>query len=385
MSIAHSVFSASSSKRWMTCPASIRMSKGFPNITNRAAELGTAAHELGEFCLRFGCNTYDCIDMTFNKHVVDAAMCDAVQLYVGHIRAICVQHGVNPMLEKRVTMTSVGNDVFGTSDCIIIIGTLMIVIDYKNGFGVVEVHDNSQACFYAVATLDELQLWDVITKITTTIIQPRADHIDGAIRSCDYNRNDMIMWQQKFKVAVDLGRRIDTVTVAGEHCHYCPTRATCRARMERTIALAGLDKPLYELTADELVVLYREIGAITTHLKAVGERVTELARGGKKVEGYKLVHGIARASWPDVEAFVKDAKLSNPKLKDEQLYTLKAKGMTDMKKIVNKDLVNKHYVKPDSRTTLVPINAARPAISTGSAKGVFNAIVPSATGVFGQI
>lgn len=387
--IAHSVYSASSSKRWMKCPASIRMSKGINSGTSEAAELGTAAHELGEFCLKTGCNSYDCIGMTFNKHVVDAEMCDAVQLYVGHIRVICTKNNVNPKLEERVVMTSVGNDVFGTSDCIIIIGSLLMVLDYKHGFVTVEVKNNSQAIFYAVATLDTLDLWDVITTIDTAIIQPRADHVDGAIRTHQYNIVDMIHWQAKFKKAVELARRTDNYTLASDSCYYCPARATCRARMQRTIDIVGGDKPLLELNEDELVAIFRETSSINAHLKAVGERIVEIARAGKQIKEYKLVSAISRASCPEPEAFIEAALASNPKLKVEDISTRKPIGMTAAKKIgVSPALVNKYFVKPPASTTLVPVTNSRAAISTGSAKGVFEPIAvntPSTNGVFGKI
>jgi hypothetical protein len=51
---AHATRSASGNKRWMNCPGSIRMSEGRPNESSGAARLGTAAHGLGEYCLRNG-------------------------------------------------------------------------------------------------------------------------------------------------------------------------------------------------------------------------------------------------------------------------------------------------------------------------------------------
>jgi hypothetical protein len=49
---AHATRSASGNKRWMNCPGSIRLSVGRPNESSEAARLGTAAHGLGEYCLK---------------------------------------------------------------------------------------------------------------------------------------------------------------------------------------------------------------------------------------------------------------------------------------------------------------------------------------------
>ena len=384
----HSVYSASSSKRWMACPASIAMSAGMSSGTNPAAELGTAAHELGEFCLRLGINTYECIGFTFNDHEVDAPMCDAVQLYVSYIRDLCNKYGVNPMLEERVIMTSVASDVYGTSDCIVIVGDWLFVLDYKHGFGVVEVTDNPQAIFYAIATLDTFDLWGVIRHIELTIIQPRADHIDGSIRSEQYTIEQLINWRQGFSAAVTKARAKGNTPVAGEHCKYCPARGFCRARMERTLMYAFGDKPLNECNAEEIAIMYDELDSIKTHIEAIRGKALELARNGATIKGYKLVKGIQRASCPEPEEFVKAALLTEKgkKLKRSDFYHEKVIGMTDAKKLVPAGVVNKYFVKPPGTTTLVPLNNSRAAVGTGSAVDIFSAVEPvSAAGIFGEV
>ena len=61
---------------------------------NAAVEQGTAAHELGEFCIRFGISPVDCIGMMFNKHVVDEAMAEAVALYTGYANELHIKTAV---------------------------------------------------------------------------------------------------------------------------------------------------------------------------------------------------------------------------------------------------------------------------------------------------
>ena len=48
---AHAKFGASNAKRRMNCPGSLHAEAPFPDESSPYAELGTAAHELGEFCL----------------------------------------------------------------------------------------------------------------------------------------------------------------------------------------------------------------------------------------------------------------------------------------------------------------------------------------------
>lgn len=370
----HSVYSASSSKRWLACPASILMSKDAESTTNPAAELGTAAHELGEWCLKTGVNAYDCIGLIFNKFVVDAQMADAVQLYVSFIRDLCRKYNVEPMLEKRVVMLSVRNDVYGTSDCIIIIGDWLFVIDYKHGYGIVEVANNSQAVFYAIATLDTLGLWQQIKHVQTTIVQPRADHVDGSIRHHIYTIEQLIQWQNVFRQAIQRAESGES-PIAGEHCHYCPARGICRARMQRTIDLAYGDKALSVMNVDELIVLYSERNVIRKQLENVEQRMLEFARKGVTVDGHKLVKAITRANCSDEDGFIEAAINDSGKDKSE-FYNMKLKSMTDCKKLVDKGVVDKYFVKPPASTTLVPLNDKRPAVTNErpSAVGIFEGI-----------
>ena len=373
----HSIYSASSSSRWTVCAAAIRMSLGVVNQTNPAAELGTAAHEVGEFCLRFGINAFDCVGMTFNKHVVDVAMSDAVQLYVSYIRDLCRKYNVDPMLEKRVVMTSVADDVYGTSDCIIIVGDHLFVLDYKHGYGVVEVENNKQAIFYAIATLDTLNLWSVIKYVHTSIIQPRANHIDGAIRSCSYTIEQMVYWQNVFNKAVADGRRGDSSFTTGKHCKYCPARGFCRARIMYTLNLIFFGDPVDSMTDVEIAAVFNEIDSIKTNIEAIKERATFLARKGVPIEGYKLVRAITKAKCEKPDEFV--AKAIELGVKREDLFDEKLISMTRVKKVVDANLVNTYYIKPPASTTLVELSNNRPAVS------VLKPAPVDATGIFGEI
>jgi hypothetical protein len=384
---AHSVYGASNSHLWLSCAGATRMNRNKKNETNDAAELGTAGHLLGEWCLRSGLNTFDCIGLTFNKIKVDLKLAEGVQLYVSYVRDICRKHNVNPMLETRVVMTSVSAELFGTSDCVIIIGDLLIVIDYKNGYNVVEVKGNSQAMFYFIAVLDTLSLWSTIKRGLICIVQPNGDHVDGVIRTADVTIEQAIHWQEIFRKGHHAAKQKGALLNAGAHCIYCLSRGSCRPRIMRTLNLIYGEKPINELNEDEIVLIFEEINAIKTNINAVEERTLELARLGKKIEGYKLVNSIQRASCSDEENFVKEAvKLG---VKESDLFNRKLISMTDSKKLLknNSGIVDKFFIKPPASTTLVKMNNSRAAVGTGTAVGIFNPIneKPTAVGIFKEI
>ena len=47
-------FGASSSKKWLTCPASIQREEGLPNKSSNDAMWGTACHHISELALKNG-------------------------------------------------------------------------------------------------------------------------------------------------------------------------------------------------------------------------------------------------------------------------------------------------------------------------------------------
>lgn len=369
----HSVFSASSSSIWLACSGSTSMSEGVEDHSSPSSLLGTAAHSLGEICLKLGLTAYDYVGLTVSGHVVTHEMADAVQLYVGKVREICRKYNVEPMLEKRVVMSSVNENVYGTSDCIFIIGDILIVIDYKHGYGVVEAKGNTQGIFYGVATLDTYRLWETVKRVVICIVQPRADHVEGPIREEVYNIGFMRSYQKIFEKAVNKPFELN----AGPHCKWCKARHHCQARRERTYDLASLSKPLDKMSPAEIFAVYDEIDAMRSHLKAIEVKTLDLVKSGVNLKGHKLVRSIVRASCADEEGFIKEAEKRG--VSTERLFNKKLKSMTHMKKILPPEMVNEYFVKPPSSITLVKLSDKRPAVSVGESKP------PSATGRFGSL
>jgi len=370
----HSVFSFSGSHRWFEghCPASIRMSRGYPEQTNDAAERGTAAHALGEFVLSLGFNINDTLGLVFNDHKVDYKMIDDVSVYTSYVNQKSLKYGTRPLLEQRVVMSSLGReDVYGTSDCNFLVPEqgIIEVADYKNGYGVVEVKDNPQTIGYAIAALDTFKMWDQVHTIKNTIIQPNGNHIDGPVRSALYPIRVMREWQEKYKRSVALAEDKTQKPNAGEWCFYCPAQANCRARIEYVLEHAYLNVPFEELSVPELEVIYREIGSTKKFLEKVEERVFNLALKGRKFEGYKVVRSYGRASCQDEDALVQDAHGAG--VDTSLMFHTKLKSKTDLKRILPAKMVDKHFVSPEPGKKLVPMHDNSPAIRITSAAEAF--------------
>lgn len=385
----HSKWSLSASARWTRCPASIRLSVGIPNTSSQAAETGTGAHELGEFCCRYGVEPEQCIDMEFNGVVVDSTMAEHIKLYTGFIASLSVQTGCDALLEQRVTMSSLGrSDVYGTADHTLIdlANRTLYISDLKYGYEPVEVEENRQLIAYAICALDTFDLWYKVDKVVTTIIQPRKPHIDGPIRSATYTVFDLREWQPVYAEAVRLSEQPNTKPVAGSHCKYCPFRARCRARLEDLMSVMFPDSSEEELSNGEIGLIYERIPEIKRFIDAVADQALENARKGKEPPpGYKLVKGIQRASVENESELIKECEEQG--LDTSNLYEKKLKSKTAVKKLLPSNIVNKHWVVPPAKSTLALMSDNRPSINTRSAKGMFTPVGPgpSAKGMFEPI
>ena len=372
----HSVFSFSGSSRWFEgkCPASIRMSKGYPNESNPSAELGTAAHELGEFVAGLGVNIRDCFGMTFNGFDVDHKMIDDVSIYTGYLAERTILHDIKPLLEQRVTMTSLGrDDVFGTSDAnfIAVNHGVLEIVDYKNGYGVVEAQDNSQTAGYGVATMDTFNLWDKIDTVVTTIVQPNGNHFQGPIRQAVYSFSQMREWQEKYRRSVSLAEDKNQKPNAGEHCHYCLAQANCRARIEYVMENAYTNVPFDELSLGELELIYRNTSNIKKFLEKVETRVLDYALKGRKFEGIKVVANYGRTQCKDEKGLVKYAKEVEG-LKTEDIYNIKLKSKTDLKRVLPESVIKDYFVSPPPGKKLVPMHDNSPALRIQGDFSAFN-------------
>lgn len=388
--MSHSVYSFSGSHRWMPCPASIRMSKGYFDTTNEPAEIGTATHQAGEFCISLGIPTDWVIGLTFNNHVIDKRMADGAALYKNVVNDLSLKYGVPALLEQRVVMSSLGrDDVYGTSDCTHIVPHQRILhtTDYKNGMVTVDVNDNSQTAGYSVATLDTFQLWDKVDTIVNTIIQPNYDHIDGPVRHVVYSIQDMLEWREKYRIAVNRADDPNEKPVAGPHCHYCPAQSNCRARMQYYLQMAYTDCHPDHISLGELELMYSEKRSVMKFLENLEGRMLAEAREGAQFKDYKLVNSYSRATCEDEKGLIEEAK----KLGVDPLSLYldpRLVGKTRALEVLPKDVVTRYYRVPPVTTTVVSKDDRRPAVRVGKAEGVFKPIeqpLQSAAGVFSPI
>lgn len=380
---AHATLGASSSHRWMACPASIRLSAGMPNKSSRFADEGTAAHQLAERCLRlpFSDPQWEAPHFIGKTETVrntawevTEEMAEAVQVFVSTVTG-AVQPGDTLLVEQRFDLSSIHPRMFGTNDACVVSPSrrTLYVFDYKHGKGhAVEAVGNPQLRYYGLGALLNSAGGGGIDRLVLTIVQPRAPHRDGPIRSETISVMDLLEWTQELKAAAVRTEAPDAPVVAGEHCLFCPAAGVCPALRDKALEGAMVDFASASITvpADPGVLSVSEMAAILDKadlidnwVSAVRAHALHLAEAGTEVPGYKLVDKRATRKWREDEHQTV-GHLGNIGLTDDDLFKRTLLSPAQIEKLLPKDkrhLLADLVEKVSSGRNLVPDTDARTA------------------------
>lgn len=362
----HALLSPSAAHRWMICTPSAVFTDKMPDKSSAYAEEGTRAHELAEKRLR---------DYLAGKKTTvkkeDESIYSEVFPYIEKVTALyeyLKEKSADTVMfiEQKVTAARWIDQCWGTSDCVIISGSAIYVIDLKFGKGVVvDAHNNPQARIYGLGAYDFFSDLYEIDEVHNIIIQPRLDHYSEEILSAE----ELLGWAEKELVPAGKAALIGAGEFKpGEHCKFCKAAATCRYRAARFNRLHDLSlMDLHLLTNEEVAEALTMAEELSAWLAALKDKVTsELAAGGK-MPGWKLVRGRSTRRYADVLA-VKD-KLIGAGIEEALIYKEpELLNITDMTKVLGgkkkfEELLGDLIVKPEGKPTLVPESDRREAIT----------------------
>lgn len=310
----HARFSASGSKRFMACPGSVRLSEGKPNSSSFFAREGTAAHEVGSLALEEGRDAIEFIDRIFGEFTVDEEMAEAVQVYLDTVRSYMDSPDDQMLVEQRFSLERLNPPdlMFGTSDCVIYKPSTcrLIVIDYKHGKGIaVDAEGNTQGRYYALGSALMLAEYP-IHEIEIVIVQPRAPHKLGPIRTDLVTPSELIEWAAELFEAVTLALTPDAPLNPGDHCKFCPAEGCCPAISGFATKAAQIEFDDFtgeihparrpdELTAEEISRFLSAEDQVKSWFEAMRNHAQGLLSSGIAVEGFKLVPRRAHRKWRD--------------------------------------------------------------------------------------
>lgn len=376
---AHSELGASIAARWMACPGSVNLSRGREPGDNIHAQMGRAAHALAEECLREGFDPVEYIGETRDGITVDAAMAEAVEVFVTYCRSLLAPASSpkHYWIEHQFNLAELNPPapMYGTADFVAYDpeSKQLEVVDYKNGSGVVvEALGNKQLRYYGLGAALSLGKGKQIDTVRMTIIQPRAEHPDGPIRSETVSYFELLDFAGELLDAARKTLAPDAPLTPGSHCRFCPASAVCPAQRQMAQAVAQVafeampvDQPPAPTTLPDDVFwdMYRKAHILEDWLRALHTEATHRhERGQGEGTGFKLVATRPTRKWLDEEQTI--AWLKEQGLFDEEIYTQKLKSPAQIEKLVGKkSLPGDLWEKVSSGYTLVPDSDKRPALA----------------------
>lgn len=371
----HARLSASGAKKWINCPGSIQLEEQFEDKSSEFAQEGTTAHALAEAKLKLAAKrinhtSYAAIVGKLESTGDMGEYTDGYKDFVieRYNEMLRTTPDAQLLIEHRLDFSKWVPGGFGTGDAVIIGDRALEIIDLKYGQGVkVSAENNPQLRLYALGALDEYDYLYCIEEVRTTIYQPRIDNVSTESLTVD----ELLNWGstviESAKEAAD-----DNVTncVAGTHCDdgFCKARAVCRAYAEKRQEMARFDfMPPAKLSPEEIAEIIDEADRLQKWAKLVSDYALDQALNhGVDYPGFKLVEGRSNRKYADE---VKVGELLTSKgYAENDIYTKKLKGITDMEKLLGKksfgDILGKLVVKPQGSPTLVHIEDKRPAINS---------------------
>lgn len=424
----HARWSASATARNWACPGSLFLSEAYPDKESEAAAWGTACHQVAEKALRGAVSAASFIDTVEktkqHEFEVDDEMAETAQAYVDYVQS--VSELVYPDLtraasdagdrslttalfvEQKFSLAALSPpfEAGGTADAVVHNARerRLEVIDLKGGRGVVvEAKGNPQLRTYALgAMLANPGL--AIDTVTVTIVQPRAPHKDGRIRSETFHVADLVEWTTDLLAAMHRAARavadaekVDkTITMAtwaaehlsaGTHCKFCKAAGACPALEQQVMDTAGvwfddLDRPTIANTPDsrspeQLSAILDLADMIEDWISAVRAYAHRLAESGVAIPEYILVDKEGRRAWAADEAKVVADLKAVVGLTDDQIFARKLLSPAQIEKALGakrKSEIANFWHKPAKGTNLVRATKTTRAAAVPAVHQHFNVI-----------
>ena len=379
---AHALLGASKAHIYGHCTPSARIEEGIPEASSPYAAAGTLAHAIAETKAR-AYFLEPCTKRQLTAQLkplradpnYDKEMEGATDLYLDTLKELAMDYGSQApsvALEVRVDFDNIVPAGFGTSDCIMVGGDLLTVVDYKNGTGVsVEAEMNPQMLLYALGALNLYGLiyGDAIKRVRMVIVQPHA----GGVKKFETTRAEVEAWGENFRPIAQKAWNGEGDPTPGDWCQFCRAKAKCSARARALLEM----EPVVKASPDPRLLTNIQIGDLLTRAKAVVKWAEDLekyafdsALAGRPIEGWKLVAGRTSRDWKGGTdaAF---AQLQARGIQEAMLYERKPVTVAGLEKIVGKkefetysDLVEKKPGKPalvPESDPRAPYNAAEMA------------------------
>ncbi len=324
----HAFLAPSSAYRWGHCSGSAWMESQFPDLSDEQPRLqGQAAHWVLECILRQ--QPVAVGDFAPNKIVIDAAMMQGAEIMARDIETkIRPYYGDNwrvaLRIEQRVDIPGVHAQNWGTPDVWVILpkpdprpgenAYIVFIWDYKYGFRAVEAFENDQLVNYSEGVFTAAHriypAWTRDADVMLTVVQPRAYHPDGSVRSWATTAAALAGQIDRLAMAADEATGPDpTLRPRPDICQDCRARYACPAlqtAVYRGMQISQQTVPRM-LSEDamglELAMLTDAAKLMEARISGLEEMVKAKLRSGGRVPYWNFGPGRASTIWlrPDAE------------------------------------------------------------------------------------
>jgi len=351
----------------MACTAAPQACAGVRDESSEAADFGSFCHDIAARALSGGKDATSWLGRSSDcgRFEIDAETADHIQTYLDAVRFALDVHGGELLVEQKVKLS---DEIWGTADAVILPakngGEHLIVIDLKMGAGVYVEASSVQLAIYAGAAVRTHGL-DPKT-ITAAVVQPR-HHQGEAWREHIYTRDELDHVVRSVEAAA-----VAVVTTpkfqAGDHCMFCPVKATCAARRQTRLAEAQeafSERPAPDTLTDErvaeLILAAPDVKRWLDDLETYARKRAEMGSG---YPGLKLVQKVGLRTFSDearAETYLRDlgidplvTKLASPAEAERRLA---AGGLTKKQAKASTGPITH---KPVRGALLVPVSDRRP-------------------------
>jgi hypothetical protein len=397
---AHAQWSASSTERNWLCPGNIALSMDVVKPPEgKAAAWGTACHEISEIVLKGGTvASGDRFETERHVFFADVEMVETAGAYVEYIRSRLNKGYSLYAVEQKFDLAQLGlgMEAGGTCDCMIYNPDTedLEVVDLKTGKGhVVEAKGNPQERFYALGALLQMDMDPTpVSTVTTTIVQPRAHHAEGAIRSETLKLGELMDWvidlDAKVRTAatalklyaqardnsVAMDSWVDTYLNPGEtQCTFCPAAGACPALRRNAMAISGAwrdDGGIHfksnQFAQNSVEGVEADLDMLEVLEAWIRERralAHEMAVQGAKFDHHHLVEKIGNRKFTVPDARVITEITYNLPVAESDLYDRKLKSPAGLERLLGKgavaDLLGDFIERPVTGTDLIRSSQAK--------------------------
>lgn len=309
MSGTHSILAPSSAERAVPCPASVTMEQRFPEgeQTPEALE-GEAAHWVAAEMLMG--REHPVGTRTPQGLFVTVEMIEGAGIMADDVDAELQQFGMaadSGAIESSVSIPRTHELCHGTPDYRNWLPTrprpTLLLYDYKFGHRHVEAFENWQLMDYVSGCISATRLRDTEVDVICKIVQPRAFHRDGPVRTWRFNAADIRAQVNIRHMAAIEALGPNPRAMSGPHCRDCRARHACEAFGRSVYAAmdyAGKALPLEmspEAMGVELVMIDAALKRLDARKTGLQQQVESTIKQGRAVPHWSLEAGKGRERW----------------------------------------------------------------------------------------